>query len=104
MLTFDELLTSNVERLKSLLVEFVEAEDETLPILKNLIDINEKGILTTCGQPGMRCSGFSSEPTLENIWFEEEKKPFLEFMILKNEVDSFLSFIENHPSNKMFSV
>lgn len=72
--TFDEIKKNNIRFLKGKISSTpycVSIDEETYPMLKNLIKINKKGILTFDSQPNIDNDNFKQK---SDIWFIADKE------------------------------
>lgn len=66
-------------------------DEETLPLLDELIEINQLGFLSVCGQPALIHTFFSDRT---HKWISEEQRPFLEGYLPKSLVPQFIKYME----------
>lgn len=76
--TFKNLVCLNIAFLKGILNEtpyhLGKIDDETIPLLSQLIELNKKGFLSTSGQPGI-ISDFISP--IDGVCYQENQKSFI---------------------------
>lgn len=96
--TFKNLVCLNIAFLKGILTETPyhvgPIDNETIPLLSQLIQLNKKGFLSTSGQPGI-ISDFISP--IDGIYYQENQKSFIRGYIYKSLSEKLQLFIQNKP-------
>jgi len=96
--TFENALCLNIAFLKGIISETAyhgPLDDETIPLLSNLVKINENGFLTINSQPGEISEPYISP--LDNMRYITEQKSSIEGFIHKSNLQPLIKFIENKP-------
>ena len=96
--TFKNLVCLNIAFLKGILngtpYHHGPIDDETIPLLSQLIKLNKKGFLSTNGQPGI-ISDFISP--LDGIYYQENQKSYISGYIHKSLSVKLQWFIQEKP-------
>ena len=67
-------------------------DPETIPLLGDLIEINRKGFISTCGQPFIESEiGFNEK---RNIWWETQQLSFIDGYLPKKYISNFVEFMK----------
>jgi hypothetical protein len=96
--TFKNLVCLNIAFLKGIITETPyhvgPIDNETIPLLSQLIQLNKKGFLSTSGQPGI-ISDFISP--IDGIYYQENQKSFIRGYIYKSLSEKLQMFIQDKP-------
>lgn len=103
--TYPELCETNILFLEGKLpmtpYHLGPIDDETIPLVKKLVEINRRGFLTISGQPAKKEIKFLPKVGGEDgylypngAWYCIEQRPFLEGYLPKSYVDAFRNFME----------
>lgn len=102
--TYKQLLDTNIKFLKGEIEETPyhggPVDTETLPLLEDLVMLNEKGFFTVSSQPSMKTKVFVDKTWKKNgiiqgnWWYESEQKSYVEGYIPKDQLSEFQSFIK----------
>ena len=94
--TFKNLVCLNIAFLKGILngtpYHHGPIDDETIPLLSQLIQLNKKGFLSTNGQPGI-----ISDFTVDGVYYQENQKSYISGYIHKSLSDKLQWFIQEKP-------
>jgi len=96
--TFKNLVCLNIAFLKGILNETPyhggPVDNETIPLLSQLINLNKKGFLSTNGQPGI-ISDFTNP--LNGVYYQENQKSFIRGYMHRSLSDKLQRFIQDKP-------
>ena len=96
--TFKNLICLNIAFLKGILkvtpYRGGPVDNETIPLLSQLVQLNKKGFLSTNGQPGS-INNFTSP--LDGVYYQENQKSFIRGYMHKSLSAKLQSFIQDKP-------
>ena len=96
--TFKNLICLNIAFLKGILkvtpYHGGPVDNETIPLLSQLVQLNKKGFLSTNGQPGS-IGNFTSP--LDGVYYQENQKSFIRGYMHKSLSAKLQSFIQDKP-------
>jgi hypothetical protein len=106
--TYPELCEANIRFLKGELpmtpYHLGPIDEETVPLVKKLVEINRRGFLTVNGQPALRkitflpkVGGDLGHRYPNGAWYCLEQRPYLEGYLPKIYVDAFRVWMESKP-------
>ena len=107
--TYQDLINANVAYLQGHLDDTPyhhgKVDEETIPLLGDLVKLNRRGFVSVEGQPGVHELGFVKETwpcgnglgkVCGNWWYEIDKKPYIVGLMQKVHFPQFKKFMRSH--------
>ena len=105
--TYKDVIAANVLFLEGKLnrspYHFGPIDKETVPIVNNLVQLNQYGLITVQSQPAISKVGFINKTwyvhgeQMGNWWYASEQRPFVEGYLPIDDLTGFLTFMKSQP-------